>query len=346
MTETTITAGVIGAGGLAGGELLRLLYQHPQVENVLAISRSHANASLCSVHPSLRHLTKDCFRDLDPAQLAEQCKVLFLAMPHGQSNKLMKELTSYDSLKIIDLAADFRLSSQKEYADNYGEHHCFELTESFVYGLPEAFKPQIETTTRIANPGCFATAAELLLLPLANAGLLSFPVGVFAVTGSSGSGIHPKIGTHHPFRDGNFYAYKTLSHQHEPEINETLSRIAGHTVQSRLLSHSGPFVRGIAATAYLQNEQITSVDLPDLYNRFYNENAPFVHVLDQPPKLAEIAGTNHVHIHVAQKNDEVEIALVLDNLVKGAAGQAIQNMNLMLGLSETAGLHHTGAYPC
>ena len=149
-------------------------------------------------------------------------------------------------------------------------------------------------------------AAELLLLPLAKAKLLAHPIGVFAVTGSSGSGIHPKIGTHHPFRDGNFYAYKTLSHQHEPEINETLSRVAGKTIESRLLSHSGPFVRGIAATAYVQSGQFATIDLQDLYTRFYGDNAPFVHILEEPPKLAEVTGTNHVHINVAQKNGEVE----------------------------------------
>ena len=345
MFEKGITVTVVGAGGLVGGELLRLLHQHPKVEKVSAVSRSHQDQMLCEIHPSLRHLTEERFSDLNISQLAEWSDVFLLALPHGESHRLMEDLQEFPKLRVIDLAADFRLVSEQSYRKYYGDHCCYELQSEFVYGLPEAFKSQIASAKRVANPGCFATAAELLLLPLAAKQLLPPAMGVFAVTGSSGSGVHPTTNTHHPFRDGNFYAYKTLSHQHEPEINETLAAVAKHDTAIRLLAHSGPFVRGIAASAYIKNSFFDDIDLSDLYKSFYSET-PFVHTLERPPKLAEIVGTNHVHLHVTQQGEEVELTIALDNLIKGAAGQAIQNMNLMLGWPETAGLRHTGAYPC
>ena len=271
---------------------------------------------------------------------------VFFALPHGQSQKIMPQVVEAGAFCVVDLAADFRLQDPEVFAQHYGEHSSAHLIDRFVYGLPEAYADQIAQSRLIANPGCFATAAQLLLLPLAARKVLPDAAAVFAVTGSSGSGIHPKPGTHHPFRDGNLYAYKALAHQHEPEINQALSAVAGKPCTLRLLAHSGPFVRGIHATAYLNDPQLSGLDVAKVYEDYYDARHPFVTVLAQPPQVAEVTATNFAHVHVAQKGGEVQIALALDNLVKGAAGQAIQNMNLSLGLDQTRGLTHPGAFPC
>ena len=212
--------------------------------------------------------------------------------------------------------------------------------------MPELFADELRQSHAIANPGCFATTAELLLLPLAVKQLLPANTAVFAVTGSSGSGAVPNETTQHPFRDSNFFTYKMLAHRHEAEINQALSAAAGLSRQVRLLAHSGPFVRGIHATAYLAGDEFAGFDVGQAYRDYYDEGRPFVTVLARPPQVAEVAATNYAHVHIAQREDEVEIALALDNLVKGAAGQAIQNMNLALGFPETAGLTFPGAFPC
>ncbi len=345
MTRAKIEVAVLGATGLTGGELLRLLLQHPQVNEVHALSRQETGRPLHDVHPSLRHLTSATFSSLSPREAAERADVIFFALPHTQSQAFVAKMIDLDDKLLIDLSADFRLRDREAYQRHYAPHNCFELVERFVYGLPELDRETIRTAKRIANPGCFATAAELLLLPLAQAGMLHDTWPVFAITGSSGSGKTPKASTHHPFRDGNLFAYKMLAHQHETEIMQTLSQAAGHACRIRLLSHSGPMVRGIHCTTYANDAVLSGIDLAALYHNAYADH-PFVHVLSEPPRLAEVVGTNFVHVALKQNGVEVEIALVLDNLVKGAAGQAVQNMNLMLGFHETAGLTHPGAYPC
>ena len=345
MTRAKIDVAVLGATGLTGGELLRLLLQHPRVNEVHALSRKESGRPLHAVHPSLRHLTPATFSTLSPREAAERSDVIFFALPHTQSQAFVAELIDLDDKLLIDLSADFRLRDREAYQRHYAPHACFELVERFVYGLPELDRETIRTARRIANPGCFATAAELLLLPLAQAGMLRDTWPIFAITGSSGSGKTPKASTHHPFRDGNLFAYKMLAHQHEVEIMQTLSQAAGHNCRIRLLSHSGPMVRGIHCTTYANDAALADTDLAALCRHAYADH-PFVLVLSEPPRLAEVVGTNFVHLALKQNGAEVEIALVLDNLVKGAAGQAVQNMNLMLGFDETAGLTHPGAYPC
>ncbi len=344
MHESLLNIVVAGAGGMAGGELLRILLGHPACGRLTALSRSRADLPVHRVHPALRHAPPLTFSGGSVVDAATDADVIFLALPHGESMAFMPDLLAAAPGLVLDLAGDFRLDDRAAFESVYGPHACFELSSRFHYGLCEAGELP-ENVSAIANPGCFATAAELLLLPLAELGKLPESVGVFAVTGSSGSGIRPKTGTHHPFRDGNFYAYKLLAHQHEPEIARALSPPGGKRAVVRLLAHSGPFVRGIHATALLPDPGIENESVADLYARRYAPH-PFVTVLDEPPKLAEVAGTNHVHVHVSEKDGQAALTLALDNLVKGAAGQAVQNMNLALGLPETAGLEFGGIYPC
>lgn len=345
MNPLALHAVVIGAGGLVSGELLRLLSLHPVVGKITAVSKSQAGKAAHEVHPSLLHLPDIPLVNVAAEDAAKGADAVFFALPHGKSMHQMKRVLACDPRCVVDLAADFRLHDPEQFAADYEPHVCPQLLDRFAYGLPEAFGPNLRGSRFIANPGCFASAAQLALLPLAANKLLEGPTGVFAVTGSSGSGIRPKPTTHHPFRSGNLYAYKALAHQHEGEINQTLTELSGTPQSVRLLAHSGPFVRGIHATVYQNRPALADHDVPGLYQSYY-QNAPFVAVLDRPPQVAEVAGTNFVHLFVAQSGPEIQIALTLDNLVKGAAGQAIQNMNLVLGLPETAGLNHPGAFPC
>jgi N-acetyl-gamma-glutamyl-phosphate reductase len=345
VSDVRLRAAVLGAAGLVGGELLRLLALHPEVGEILPVSKSHAGRAVSAAHRPFLHLPPLTFVDLPAGEAARRVDVVFCAMPHGDSQKVMAELLDAAPRCIIDLGADFRIRDAASFAAHYGAHARPDLLDRFVYGLPEVYGQQIRGARCIANPGCFATAAQLLVLPLAAAKLLPATCAAFAVTGSSGAGAAPKPTTHHPFRAENLFAYKPLAHQHEAEIEQTLSEVAGAPRHLRLLSHSGPFVRGIHATAYFKDDAFAGLDLPQLYRDFY-AGKPFVAVLDRPPEVAEVAGANYVHVHAAQQGDEVELLLVLDNLVKGAAGQAIQNMNLALGLPETVGLEFPGAFPC
>ncbi len=345
MTAAPLRVAVFGAAGLVGGELLRLLSLHPRVGALTAVSKSHAGKTASDVHKAMLHLPAVSLVDQAPVEAAAGADVVFCAMAHGESQAVMPALLASGARCVIDLGADFRLNDAAVFAKHYGEHTCPDLQACFVYGLPEAYRDRIRSARAIANPGCFATACQLLLLPLATAGKLPATLPVFAVTGSSGAGATPKSTTHHPFRSDNLFAYKMLAHQHEPEIDQTLTDLAHTPRRVRLLAHSGPFVRGIHATVYLHDPTLAEVDLAALFRDYYAPH-PFVMVLKRAPEVAEVAGSNFVHIHVAQCGPEAELLLVLDNLVKGAAGQAIQNMNLALGFAEKDGLQHPGAYPC
>jgi N-acetyl-gamma-glutamyl-phosphate reductase common form len=337
---------VVGAGGMVGGELLRLLSMHPRIGEITALSRSQAGKKAHQVHHGLLHLTAIEMRDQPIEEAVQSTDVVFFALPHGESQTLMPQVIDASPEAIVDLAADFRIRDPEVFKRYYGDHCCPELIRNFTYGLPEAFPDRSARGRFVANPGCFATAAELSLFPLAVEKLLSGRTAIYAVTGSSGSGRNPSPTTHHPFRDGNFYAYKMLAHQHEAEIDQFLSEAAEATQYARLLTHSGPFIRGIHATTFIRDERFEELDIRELYRTFYDDRRPFVTVLNRPPLVAEVAATNYVHLFVEQKGCEVEIVLALDNLVKGAAGQAIQNMNLVLGFPETEGLDYPGVFTC
>ena len=336
---------VLGGAGYAGGELLRLLARHPRVGALRAFSESHAGKPWSAAHPGLVNLDVGTFEPVDPGAAAAWADVVFLALPHGRSQLLVAELAS--ARLAIDLAADFRVSDRALYERYYGVHAAFARVGDFVYGLADIAQQELAGSARIAAPGCFATAALLTLWPLATAGLLAAPPACFAITGSSGAGVEPKRTTHHPVRAHSFFAYSLGGHRHEAELADRLQAWTGGAIGScSLLTHSAPLVRGIHVTVQASMTRPVADPL-ELFRRGYT-GRPFVKVLDSPPELAAVVGTNFAHLHAAPRENgaSVIVACVIDNLVKGAAGQAVQAMNLALGLPETAGLEFPGIYPC
>jgi LysW-gamma-L-alpha-aminoadipyl-6-phosphate/LysW-L-glutamyl-5-phosphate reductase len=345
-SRNSITCAVVGAAGYAGGELLRLLLQHPQVRTVNAVSRSQAGKLLADVHPGLVGLTEGRFAALSPSEAARAHDVVFLALEHGESSKLMPEILLAGPRLVIDLAADFRVADKELYARYYGAHPTPELLPQFTYALADVLGSRLEGAKALAAPGCFATAALLASYPLAGLAGAAWPA-LFAVTGSSGAGVHPKPTTHHPARGQNLFAYSPMAHRHEAEVLGQWHqwRAAGQAGTPRLMTHAGPFVRGIHLTLHARLE--TPTDLAAVYRRAY-EGRPFVRVVDAPPQVTHAVGTNFALIQVVQPEarDEVQVNVVIDNLLKGAGGQAVQAMNLSLGLPETTGLMLSRFFPC
>ncbi|NOZ94032.1 MAG: N-acetyl-gamma-glutamyl-phosphate reductase [Acidobacteria bacterium] len=336
---------VLGAAGYAGGELLRLLLQHPEVVELRAFSASHAGRGLAEAHPALAHLPAGAFEAPDPAAAASWAEVLFLALPHGRSQELMGTVLERDPALVIDLAADFRIRDDGLYRRHYGEHAAPGLRQQFVYALADVLGRRLEGRRRLAVPGCFATATLLGLWPFAAAGFLEAPPVVFAVTGSTGSGAVPRETTHHPARANNFFGYAAEGHRHEAEIAEQLATAGsgGSAAAVRLLVHSAPLVRGIHATTLFRPGQPLG-DPVELLDGAW-AGRPFVRVVRKPPRVEAVAGTNFAHVHAAVRGSEIVVYVAIDNLVKGTAGQAVQAMNLALGLDETLGLGFPGLYP-
>jgi N-acetyl-gamma-glutamyl-phosphate reductase len=338
---------VVGGAGYVGGELLRLLLQHPEVRYCVSTSRSQGGQPIAAVHPGLALLTEARFSGAPAAEVAGDADVVFLALEHGQSSEVMAEVVDAGAGLIIDLAADFRIQDGRLHERYYGAHPAPALVHRFRYALADVLGTALRGAQALAAPGCFATAAELALYPLAGLRLAA-PPAVFAVTGSSGAGVHPKPTTHHPTRAHNLFAYSVLGHRHEGEILEQWRRWTGDAAASaRLLTHSGPFVRGIYATLHATLvEPLDPAMLAARYAKAY-EGRPFVRLLEQPPELTHAVGTNLALLYATASADgrEVQVMLALDNLVKGAGGQAVQAMNLALGLEETAGLTQAAAYP-
>jgi N-acetyl-gamma-glutamyl-phosphate reductase len=358
-----LRAVVLGAAGYTGGELCRLLLGHPQVRLARAVSRSQAGQRLDLVHRHLRGATELEFAAADPAEALEGMDVAFLALQHGESGEVvagLRELLARPKAPLlVDLSGDFRLQDPAEYRAHYGrEHPAPDLLPTFVYGLPELAAPgALPGARRISNPGCFATAAALAAAPLAAARAVRGPIVIAAVTGASGSGTRPSEVTHFPARAGNFRAYRVLSHQHEPEVLQTLARLAGEGCAATptrpaapafslvLTTHSAPLTRGIYATAAAELESEAAVERvrDELARRFARTR--FVRPCPRPPELLGLTGTNFADLHAAFRGRHVVVTCALDNLVKGAAGQAVQNMNLALGLPEDAGLGFLGLWP-
>jgi len=346
--ETGLKAAVVGAAGYVGGELLRLLAGHPQIAEVRGYSSSSAGRPWSASHPSLLNLPDDpIFERLDAEAAGAWADVVFLALPHGESQRLLEAVEGGHPQLVVDTAADFRLTDRDLAENAYGPHMAPELLGTFACGLADVEGEALAGTGRIAVPGCFATATLLSLWPLAPVfGAESHPV-CWAATGSSGSGAREKPTTHHPFRAHNFYAYSLSGHRHEAELEEKLVAWCGADAPScSLLTHSAPIVRGIHATLRVRLDQPLE-DPNELVQAAY-EGRPFVHVLDRPPELAPVVGTNHAHLHAVARDGgrEIIVTTVIDNLVKGAAGQAIQAMNLSRGFPETAGLDFAGMAPC
>ena len=337
---------VLGAGGFVGGELLRLVALHPRLELEIAASASLAGRPVGEVLPGLAPFTEAVFSDpaeLDPAQLADGPWALLTALPHGEAMvrlaALLAALGDAD-LQVVDLGADFRLADGATWEATYGSPHAAPaLLAEFVYGLPELNRTKIAAARRVANPGCFATAAALALLPFAAGPWTVQSAAVTAMTGSSGAGIAARHTTHHPLRASNLQAYSPLAHRHQPEIAQSWRAAGGDpTVPLGFVPHMAPLVRGIALCAQLTVAETVSGEaaagrLADFY-----ADAPFVRVLRQPPGVREVWGSNRCELAATAAGRLIAVTAVLDNLVKGAAGQALQNLNLMNRWPETEGL--------
>jgi LysW-gamma-L-alpha-aminoadipyl-6-phosphate/LysW-L-glutamyl-5-phosphate reductase len=344
---------VMGGSGYGGAEIIRRLLIHPEVELARVASVDHVGRPLGAAHPNLAGRTALRFENLAPAAAAAGCDVALLGLPHKVSAKVVPELLA-TGVKIVDMSGDFRLRDPGAYERYYGSVHPHpELLGSFVYGLPELNREAIRSARAVASPGCFATTIELALLPLARAGLLRGVVHVVGITGSSGSGVVPSAGTHHPVRAVNLKSYKALDHQHTPEIEQTLVQAAGgrRDFDLRLVPVSAPLPRGILATCFVElPADETTASLAERYRAAYG-GEPFVRFLeDRPPEVAAISGSNYAEVgftlgEPGEKTRTLAVQAATDNLIKGGAGQAIQNMNLVLGLPETMSLEDPGPWP-
>jgi N-acetyl-gamma-glutamyl-phosphate reductase len=311
--------GIIGGAGYTGGETIRLLLNHPEVELTFVHSRSNAGNFLHAVHPDLIGETELKFT----GEISQDVDVLFLCLGHGESKKFLTENSIKESVRIIDLSQDFRLGDSVAGRD-------------FIYGLPELNRDEIRKASNIANPGCFATAIELGLLPLAKAGVLK-EIYTTGITGSTGAGQKLQDTTHFTWRANNISAYKTLTHQHLKEINQSLRKLQGGFDELlNFVPWRGDFTRGIFVSSVVDSDLSLS-DAKKLYDDFYSGH-PFTHVSEDTIDLKQVVNTNKCIIGIEKEGRKLVIHSAIDNLLKGASGQAVQNMNLMLGLDERAGL--------
>ncbi len=345
-------AAVIGGSGYGGAELIRRLLRHPEVELVRVASVDYVGEPLSAVHPNLEGQTDLRFEGIAPEDAAKGMDVVLLGLPHKVSAQKAPSIFGTGS-RIVDLSGDFRLRDASTYKRYYGaDHPCPDKLDGvFVYGLPELNRDRIRAAKYVASPGCFATTIELALLPLARAGLLKGPVEVIGITGSSGSGIAPQAGTHHPARSNNLKTYKPLDHQHIPEIVQTLENAGAPGITLRFVPVSAPLSRGIFATAFAHvDASVPEARITELYKEAY-ANEPFVRIpAKRLPEVVAVKGTNYTEVgitlgDVCDGKRLVACFSALDNLIKGGAGQGIQSMNLMLGLDERLTLEDPGGWP-
>lgn len=325
-----IRVGIFGAAGYTGGELIRLLVNHPQASIVFANSESHAGDDITSVHEGLYGDTDLKFTADMPF---DDVDVVFFCFGHGKSEAFMQTHDIPERVKIIDLAQDFRLAPEQVVATQ----HPTAQRHDFVYGLPEINRERIAKASHVANPGCFATCIQLGLLPAAKLGLLTKDVSVNAITGSTGAGVKPGATTHFSWRNNNMSIYKAFRHQHIPEIRQSLSQVQGFlNADIDFIPYRGDFSRGIFATEVVRTD--TDIDsIIKAYKAFY-ANAPFTHYVDQTLDLKQVVNTNKALIHCDKVGNKLLITSCIDNLLKGAVGQAVENMNIMFGIDETSGL--------
>jgi N-acetyl-gamma-glutamyl-phosphate reductase len=311
-----LKVGIVGAAGYTGGELLRIMLHHPAVEISFVHSKSQAGKPVHTSHPDLLGETDLRFTD----QLTFPVDVLFLCMGHGESGVFLSQNQIPASTRIIDLSQDFRDESN-----------------GFVYGLPELQREKIMGATRIANPGCFATCIELALLPLAKEHRLNNDVHISAITGSTGAGQSLSSTSHYSWRNGNISVYKAFTHQHLKEIRQSLKQLqSGFNSRINFIPYRGSFTRGIFASCYMSTD-LSVEQAQELYTDYYSRH-PFTHISTQPIDVKQVVNTNKCFIHLEKVDDQLLVTSVLDNLTKGASGQAVQNMNLISGLDERAGL--------
>lgn len=313
-----IKVGILGAAGYTGGELIRLLLNHPEAEIVFAHSESNAGNNVTDVHEGLLGETTLKFSADMPF---DKVDVIFLCFGHGKSEVFLKEHAVPANVRIIDLAQDFRIS---------GDH-------DFVYGLPETHRREIQSARHLANPGCFATCIQLALLPALKAGIISGDIHINGITGSTGAGQKPGATTHYSWRNDNISVYKTFTHQHLLEINQTVQELhPGYDGRLFFIPQRGCFARGIFVTAYATcNTPLEEVQ--KIYADYYHD-AAFTHVVGKSPDMKQVVNTNKAIVYVERHEDQLLMISCIDNLLKGAVGQAVENMNIMFGLNEDSGL--------
>lgn len=319
-----IKIGILGAAGYTGGELIRLLLNHPEAEIVFANSESNAGNLVADVHEGLLGDTDLRFTSEMPF---DKVDVVFFCFGHGKSEQFLRERTIPAHVKIIDLAQDFRLAAP----DN-----------DYVYGLPEINRERIAAAQHVANPGCFATCIQLGLLPAAKLGIVKGDIAVNAITGSTGAGQKPGATTHFSWRNNNMSIYKAFCHQHVPEICQSLKQVQGELdAEIDFIPYRGDFARGIFAT------EVVKTDMPieqivEAYKAFYKD-APFTHYVDNAIDMKQVVNTNKALVHCDKFGNKLLITSTIDNLLKGAVGQAVQNMNIMFGVEEAMGLRLKGS---
>jgi N-acetyl-gamma-glutamyl-phosphate reductase len=329
---------IIGANGYTGVELIRLLSNHPEVELAAITSNSKEGKKLTDVYPQFSGLVDKTFRNQNEVA-NEVYDIVFLALPHGATMDFLKNYNGH--AKVIDLSADFRLEDKDVFMKWYKTEHLFpEKLDETVYGLTEINRNEIKKANFIANPGCYPTACALALAPLVQNDLvIEDSIIIDAKSGVTGAGARPSDNTHYSRVNDNFAAYAVATHRHTPEIEQTLSNIGGRNYLVQFTPHLLPLNRGILATVYAKTKKEVG-DLVKLYKEFYAEDK-YVVVRDEVPSLKDVKGSNFCHIHPQydERTGRVIIVSVIDNLVKGASGQAIQNMNVMMGWDESTGIH-------
>jgi N-acetyl-gamma-glutamyl-phosphate reductase len=319
-----IRVGILGAAGYTGGELIRLLLNHPEAEIVFANSESNAGNPVCDVHEGLMGDTDLKFSGEMPF---DKVDVVFFCFGHGKSEAFLKEHTIPANVKIIDLAQDFRVKDEGLRVKDY----------DFIYGLPELNREAIRKAQHVANPGCFATCIQLGLLPAAKMGLLKYDVSVNAITGSTGAGQKPGATTHFSWRNNNLSIYKPFTHQHLAEIRQSLVQQQGSLdVDIDFIPYRGDFARGIFTTEVIRTKA-NADEVIAAYKEYYSD-AAFTHYSDKSLDLKQVVNTNKCLVHIDAFDNKLLVTSCIDNLLKGAVGQAVQNMNLMFGIDETAGL--------
>ncbi len=346
-----IKVGIIGGAGYTAGELIRLLLHHPEADIAFVHSTSNAKNPLTDVHEGLLGETDMKFTDRLPLKSVD---VLFFCMGHGKSAEFLEEHPVPQNVRIIDLAQDFRVKAHPQPLPGEGGKDSPSSASSstvtpprggaggglsWIYGLPEINKAEIAKAQHVANPGCFATAIQLGLLPLAANWLLHDDIMVNAITGSTGAGVKPAATTHFSWRSGNMSIYKAFRHQHVPEIRQSLAQLQpGFNASVDFIPYRGDFARGIFCTEVVRiDPEVPEEDIVKLYKQFY-ETAAFTHYVDRDLDLKQVVNTNKALVHVEKHDSKLLITSIIDNLLKGASGQAVQNMNLMFGIDEHAGL--------
>ena len=328
MNNKKIKAGIIGGAGYTGGEMLRILIHHPNVEIAFVNSTSNAGNLISDVHT-------DLIGEIDlrfTSELSQAIDVLFLCVGHGDAKKFLAKNPINDRIKIIDLSQDFRLRA-----------NALLQNRNFIYGLPELNREAIKTAKNIANPGCFASCIQLGLLPLAAKGLLKSEVHINATTGSTGAGQGLSSTSHFSWRNNNLSAYKAFEHQHLNEISESLAQLDPNFNQDiNFVPQRGDFTRGILAAMYTESD-LTIEEAQILYEEYYSTH-PFTHLSKKNIDLKQVVNTNKALIHLEKHGNKLFIVSIIDNLLKGASGQAVHNMNLMFALEEHAGLRLKAAY--